>query len=108
MTPEAQRYAALLKAYREGKKDPPFLKHLTLMAIRQKDQDCATEAGNEVIAQSPRPYSQDTWAFINAATRTSQDKGFEILRAQTEEADAILGKNAAENKIRRSHRARRN
>ncbi len=98
--PEAARYAALLAEYQNGKKDLPFLRHLSLMAIRQKDQAHATEAGNEFINRSPQPYSKDTWVFIHAVTRTSKDQGFEILRTQAEQADAILGKNAAEAKIR--------
>ena len=99
-TPEAARYAALLAEYQDGKKDLPFLRHMSLMAIRQKDQAHATEAGNEFINRSPQPYSKDTWVFIHAITRTSKDKGFEILRTQADRADAILGKNAAEGRIR--------
>ncbi len=100
VTAEAQRYAGLLREYEQGNKDPAFLRHFTLMAIRQKDQVHATEAGNEYIDRSPQPYSKDAWTFIQVVTRTSKDKGFELLRTQTELVDAILGKNAAETTIR--------
>lgn len=99
-SPEARRYEALLARYNQGERQLPFLRHFAAMALRQKDQVHATEAGNEFIARSPEPYSQDTWVFINAVTNTSKDKGFAILRAQTEPADAVLGKNAAETKVR--------
>lgn len=100
LRPEAQRYAALSAEYQQGRKDIPFLRHLTWMALRQKDQPRATQAGNEYIQRSPTPYTQDTWGFIHAVTRTSKDKGFEILRTRRDEANAVLGGNAAERKIR--------
>jgi hypothetical protein len=100
LAPESQRYAALLAERSKGRSDMPFLRHFTLMALRQKDQAHATEAGNKYIDQLPQPYSKDSWAFINAVTRTSNDKGFEILRANSDQTDAVLGKNAAEQRIR--------
>jgi glycosyl hydrolase family 2 len=101
LVPQSQRYAALLAEYRGGKRDPIFLRHLTLMALRQKDEARATQAGNAYIDQLQQPYSRDDWAFIAAVTRTSHDLGFEILRAQMSDADAVLGANAAEIAVRR-------
>jgi hypothetical protein len=100
ITPEAQRYAALLGEYQHGRKDPSFLRRVTLMAIRQKDQNRATEIGNEYIARAQWPYSKEVWAFIRTVTRTLKDGGFNILRARPEVADAVLGPNTAEIKIR--------
>jgi tetratricopeptide (TPR) repeat protein len=99
-TPESERYAALCKNYQQGKRDLPFLRHLTLMALRAKDQALATKIGNEYIDRVPQPYSQDVWEFIQTVTRTSKDRGFEILRAQASDADSTLGENSAEKKIR--------
>ncbi len=104
LTPEAQRYAVLLAQYQKGKRDLPFLRRLALMAIRQKDRAHATEAGNEYLDGLPQPYSKDAWAFIQVVTRTPKDRGFGILRAQTEQADAILGKDVAAAKIREAIR----
>lgn len=100
LTPESQRFAALPAERSKGRSDLQFLRHFTLMAIRQKDQAHATDAGNKYIDQLPQPYSKDSWAFINAVTRTPSDKGFEILRTNPDQADAVLGKNAAKQKIR--------
>jgi hypothetical protein len=100
LTPEAQRYAALLEQYQKGERDFPFLRNLTLVALRQKDQARATEAGNEFIKRSSVPYSKELWAFIYAVTRTTKDKGFEVLRMQLELANAMPARNAAETKIR--------
>jgi hypothetical protein len=101
LTPVTERYAVLSAEYRNGKRDLPLLRALTLMALRQKDQTRATEVGNEYIDRLPQPYSKAAWAFIQAVTRTSKDKGFQILWTQTDAADAVLGKNAAEVTIRR-------
>jgi len=68
-----------------------FLRRLALMAIRQKDQPQATEAGNAFIASVPQPYSKDTWNAIVAITRTYKDHGFEILRSQADTASALIG-----------------
>jgi Glycosyl hydrolases family 2, sugar binding domain/Glycosyl hydrolases family 2/Glycosyl hydrolases family 2, TIM barrel domain len=99
-TPESQRYAALRKDYQQGKRDLPFLRHLTIMALRAKDQTLATKVGNEYIDCAPRPYSQAVREFIQAVTRTSKDRGFEILRAQISDADSTLSQNSAKAKIR--------
>jgi hypothetical protein len=98
-TPESQRYAALVEEYKKGKQDLPFLRRLALMALRQKDQGQASEVGNTFIARSARPYSKETWAVIAAITRTSKDKGFELLRMHTEEANAMLGVQVAQKKV---------
>jgi hypothetical protein len=73
------------------------------MALRQNDQAQATEAGNAFIARSPRPYSKEVWAVIAAITRTAKDRGYELLRPQTDEAKAaqkkileVIGREAIE------------
>jgi len=101
LVPQVQRYAALLADYRAGKRDMPFLRHLTLMALREKDQARATDASNAYIGQLKKPYAKDDWVFMAAVTRTSHDLGFGILRMQMSEADAMLGANAAEITVRR-------
>lgn len=97
---EAQRYAKLVAQYRKGDRNLSFLRQLSMAAIQQRDQALATEAGNEFIDRLPQPYSKDAWDFIQAVTRTSRDRGFDILRAQTEDVDAAMGENAAESTIR--------
>jgi hypothetical protein len=102
VTPEAQRYATLLAAYQNGNRDLSFLRRVTLMALRQKDQARATEIGNDYINRTPRPYSKDTWQFIKAVTRTPEDTGFKILRSHVDEANSNLGPDAAETTIRQA------
>jgi len=100
VTPQVRRYAELVAEYTKGRRDLPFLRHLTLLAVRQKDQVRATDFGNAYIDRSPRPYTRDMWAFIQAVTRTSRDRGFELFRAHANTADSVLGPNVAEVKVR--------
>ena len=68
--------------------------------MNQKDPQHATEAGNEFVDRSPQPYTSEFWAFVRIATRTSRDRGFDLLRAHLDQADAALGPNTAEGIIR--------
>jgi len=90
-TPEPERYAAMLARYSAGDREPTFLRNFAVLAISQNDQQSATAAGNEFIARSPQPYSDQVWAFINAITRTSQDRGFDLLRREIEQDHEIKG-----------------
>jgi hypothetical protein len=96
LTPAAERYAAALAEYGHRKRDLPFLRHLTMMAIRQTDQANATAVGNEYIARLPQPHSKDALAFIEAVTRTPNDTGFAMFRTETARVDSVLGKDRAE------------
>lgn len=100
LTPEKQRYASLLAQYQSGNRDFAFLRHFALMALRQKDQAHATAAANDYIDRAPRPYSKAVWTFVRAVTRTSKDRGFEILRTHMAEANASLGIDEAQIKLR--------
>jgi Glycosyl hydrolases family 2, sugar binding domain/Glycosyl hydrolases family 2/Glycosyl hydrolases family 2, TIM barrel domain len=100
ITPLPLLFATRLAEYQRGRRDELFARRLTLLALRLKDQAHATEIGNAVVAGFPQPYSSDAWAFIRAATHTSKDAGFAIFRAQASAADAALGANAAEVKVR--------
>ena len=99
-TPEAQRYAVRFAEYEGGHRDEPFAKRLTLLALRMKDQVHATEIGNAIVAAIQQPYSPEAWLFIRAATHTSKDLGFDLLRSQSASADTTLGSNAAEITVR--------
>jgi hypothetical protein len=76
-----------------------FLRHLALTALREGDRAQAAEASREFISLSPRPYTKETWESIVAITHGTQDRGFELLRTQADEANALLGAQAAQKKI---------
>ena len=100
LTPEGERYARALADYKAGNRAAPFLRRLTLMAIRQKDQATATLVGNELIDQIGDPFTTANVKLIREITRTYTDKGFDILRANMRRIDSVAGEDAAERTIR--------
>lgn len=94
-----ESYAELLQEYEKGRADSAFLRRLVLMALRKQDQPMATKIGATYIDQLKQPYTKGNLNFILKTTRTSNDKGFEILCTEGERINAALGKNIAENKL---------
>jgi hypothetical protein len=98
-TSEPERYTSLIAQYTAGKRDGAFLRRLALTAARQKDEQRATEAGDAYLAGLSQPYSQEVWKFVAATTLSSKGRGFALLRAHAETANATLGAQAAEKKM---------
>ncbi|PSL48356.1 glycosyl hydrolase family 2 [Chitinophaga niastensis] len=94
------KYEAFLNQYEKGKRDSAFLRRLTLISLRKKDQPRATQFGNDYINILKEPYSKENLTFIRQITRTSKDKGFELFRTQSEKVNTILGENQAEGEVK--------
>lgn len=94
------KYSDMLDLYKKGKHDSIFLRKLTLMAIRLKDQLSATLVGNSYISVLTEPYSVENLTFIRKITRTSNDKGFEMFNIEPDRVNKILGKTLAEYKVK--------
>ena len=94
--PSARRYSTFLREYLQGNRGQEFLKRMTFLALELGDQTKASASGNQLIERASVPYSADTWRFIQAITRTSQDRGFKLLLSDSKHADEVLGPNAAE------------
>lgn len=95
-----ERYPELLAAFEKGKKDSVFLRRLTLVAIRKSDQLNATKVGAAYIAGMKDLHSRESLSFIRQITRTSKDAGFTLFLNNRVKVNEVLGKNAAESKIR--------
>jgi hypothetical protein len=95
-----KRYAEFLQQYEKGKRDSAFLRRLTLMAIRQKDQPKATQIGNDYISGLKQLYLKESLTFIQQITRTSKDSGFELFRTQSEKVNIVLGDHVADRKVK--------
>jgi tetratricopeptide (TPR) repeat protein len=93
------RYPELLKLFETGKRDSAFLRRLTLIAIRRKDQDNATIAGNAYIMQLKQPFFHENLFFIRQITRTSKDKGFEMCLNDSSLVNAKLGRYVAQDLV---------
>lgn len=94
------RYQDLLHDYEKNKHDSSFLRRLTLMSIRKKDQAGTTMIGNSYIDILTDPFSKENLLFILKITKSSKDKGFEILWKQSQKVDSILWKNASYSKVK--------
>lgn len=94
------RYLELKNAFEKGQRDSAFLRRLTLMAIRKRDQPGATRFGNAYVASLKALYSSSNLAVLRAITRTTQDTGFSIFREQAARINAITGESSgAERKV---------
>jgi hypothetical protein len=98
-TPEAERYSCLLSEFRCGRRDLSFLRRLALMALRQGDEAQATELSDAFVTHAPQPFTRQIWETIIAITQTRRDRGFELLRANAEQVNAVLGAQTAEMKL---------
>jgi tetratricopeptide (TPR) repeat protein len=94
------RYPEFMQDYENGNRDSARLRRLALMAIRKKDQPVATKIGADYIRQLQEPFSKQNLDFIMETTRTSKDKGFELIYTQKEKINAVLGKGSAERKLK--------
>ena len=74
-----ERYPELMKAFESGKRDSIFLRRLTLMALRRKDQANATRVGNVFIESLHQKFSHSNLEFIKNVTRTYDDVGFKFF-----------------------------
>jgi hypothetical protein len=99
MNDNDDRYADYIKQYEAGKKDSAFLRRLTLMAMRNKDQSGLTRFGAAYAGSLKDIWSRSNQLFIYTITRTSRDTGFALSFNRAEKVDAVIGKNAAELKV---------
>lgn len=93
------RFAELQQQMKAGKKDSAFLRRLTLMAMRVKDQPALTRITAAYVNSLESPYSKANLVFLRGITRSSSDTGFVIFANNTAKVNAVLGNNEAERKI---------
>ena len=81
VSPEAKRYARFLAAYRERNSDLAFLSKLSLAACSRRTKRVRPKSATftsiacQLLTQCPARQ------FIKAVTRTTKEKGFEILHS---------------------------
>ena len=91
----ASQYYTLLKQYENGKKDNEFLRKLALVSADAYDLENAAKLSNEYLATQQDLYTKDNLEFIKKFTRSSSDKGFDIMIKNPGRVDEILGKGSA-------------
>ncbi|ACU57567.1 glycoside hydrolase family 2 sugar binding [Chitinophaga pinensis DSM 2588] len=85
------QYATLLEQFKNGKKDSAFLRDLTLMAVRLKDDINMYKLCNTYLSQLSEPMTLNTLTFIDRFTFSINDVGFNIIQKNKEKAIEILG-----------------
>ena len=92
-------YKDLVAAYEKGKRDPSFLRQLTVRARLEKDKEKRTKAANDYIRQMKDPFQERNLQFIKNFTYSASDAGFPILYNNIAKVNAVLGKDEAEARI---------
>ncbi|SEW03751.1 hypothetical protein SAMN05428988_1474 [Chitinophaga sp. YR573] len=93
------QYAALLAQYKQGKKDPAFIRSLAQMAVRVNDKENASRLSGEFIKTVPDLYTPANLQFISQFTNSVIDPGFQFFLKNRTRIDAVLGQNQAELKV---------
>lgn len=93
------KYEAFLSQFKSGKRDSSFLRRLTQIAFRKKDQTNQTLVGNAFIDGLKDPLSKANLQFIRQITQTTQDRGLTFLLKHADTVDAALGRAAVESKL---------
>ncbi|MGF6850213.1 hypothetical protein QFZ51_005448 [Chitinophaga sp. W3I9] len=94
------KYVELLDEYDKGNRDSTFLRRLTLIALRKKDQPRITQIGNSYIAMLKDPFNKENLYFINSITNTTKDQGFVLLNTNAEKANEVFGSIQAQYKVK--------
>jgi hypothetical protein len=93
-------YATLLQQYRNGKRDEEFLRDLTLMAARLKDDRNVAELSTAYINAMSDPFTSRNMSFIHRFARSTKDPGFNIIFKNQDKAVELIGEDMVKNKIK--------
>lgn len=93
------QYAALLAQYKQGKKDPEFIRSLAQMAARVNDKENASRLSGDFIRTTPDLYTRANLKFIGQFTNSVTDPGFQFFLKNRERIDAVSGQGQAEQKV---------
>ncbi|PWV54532.1 glycoside hydrolase family 2 protein [Chitinophaga sp. S165] len=94
------QYASLLQEFHNGKKDPEFVRELTLMAARLNDKKSIPELSASYINSMSDPLTFRNLTFINRFTRVTKDPGFDIMLKNQQKFGQLIGDNNMKAKIK--------
>lgn len=95
-----KQYYSLLKKYESGDKDPVFLKTMALAADASFNPAIAEKASNDYLATQQDLYSKDNLNFISEFTKSSGDRGFDIVLHHADKLDAVMGSGTSDKLLR--------
>lgn len=98
LTPETQYYTQL-KRYKNGEKDPAFLRKMATIAGSAYDTKMASTIANEYIAGITDFYTKENATFVAQFTNSSKDKGFDLMLNNPEKMDALIGEGKSKARV---------
>lgn len=94
LNPETQ-YFSLLDEYRNGKKDSAFLLIAAKAAYDAYDIETAKTITDEYLSTQTNLYTKLNLILLTQFTKTSLDRGFDIMLNHADRVDSILGAGSA-------------
>lgn len=94
------QYVSLLKQFRNGKKDPEFVRELTLMALRLKDNNHLSELSTTYINSMSDPFTFKNMTFIHLFTASIKEPGFDIMLNNQKKAGELVGNEKVRNSLK--------
>ena len=85
------QYASLLQQFHNGKRDPEFVRDLTLMAARVNDRKSIPELSAAYINSISDPFTLGNMTFIHRFTTSTKDPGFDIMFKNQQKAGELVG-----------------
>jgi thioredoxin-related protein len=87
----AKQYYTVIGHFKEHLSDSLFLRNALTIALEDGDQANASAIGDAYIGCLKEPYSKENIRLIVKVTRSSRDKGFQLLLANPIKADEAWG-----------------
>jgi len=89
---QAEEYAKQLDEYRDGNRNPEFLKNLALLAWHAGNKSGAYRvAASYIQTLSSDRFSEEDIRFINQFSRSARDPGFAVMMGSQEQFKSVLG-----------------
>lgn len=94
-----KQYYTLLRQYKDGKRDPAFLRQTAKAAAEAYDEKRMSEIGSLYLATQKDLFTKENVEFLDMFSNTTKDIGFKAILASPEKYDAVKGKGAASAKL---------
>ncbi|OMP80060.1 glycoside hydrolase family 2 protein [[Flexibacter] sp. ATCC 35208] len=96
----AESYSLDLERYKQGERNPAFLRALSITALRVGDKAGAARISNAYIASLHPPYSKELFDYVFQFTNGVRDSaGYALITSQVPAINALYGIRYGENKI---------
>ncbi|NQX54425.1 glycoside hydrolase family 2 [Pedobacter panaciterrae] len=91
LTEPGLKYSAMLQQYIDGKRDPVFLKQLSMTATQVGDKLGAELAGKDYIAGLKMPLKEEDINSVVQFTKSTKDAGFTLMNKDAETFKKVMG-----------------